>query len=118
MPRNWEAVNERWDQIAALTRQGLTPPVIADILHISTRTVGRARRKRGLAQAHSQPLNAAEKQRAKEFLDDGVCYAEVARTMKRSHWVIRRAHPGYAYTRAQVAEAALFGRIMASLERQ
>jgi Ser/Thr protein kinase RdoA (MazF antagonist) len=110
--------NERWDQIATLTRQGLTPPVIADLLHISTRTVGRARRKRGLAQAqHSKPLNAAEVERAKAFLDDGQSYAEVKRTMGCTRWALCTALPGYAYTRSQVAETALFGRMMASLER-
>jgi hypothetical protein len=114
----WEAVNERRDQIAELTRRGLTPPVIADILHISTRTVGRARRKRGLAQKHSKPLSAAEKQRAKVFLDDGASYAEVQRTMGCSRSSLRTALPDYTYTPAQVAETALFGRMMAALERQ
>lgn len=113
----WEKTNERRDRIAELTRQGLTPPVIADILHISERTVGRARRSRDVAQTRWKPLTPAEIQQARVLLDDGASYAEVERTMGRSRSAFRKHLPGYAYTRAQIAEMGVLGRMMASLER-
>jgi len=112
----WEAINERRDRIAQLTRQGLDASTIASMLHINVRTVQRAKKLRGLTKPPN-PLTTAEIERAKALLDDGACYAEVERTIGRSHGAIYRHLPGYAYSRAQIAEAALFGRMMASLER-
>lgn len=114
----WEAVNARRDRIAELFRQGLTPPVIANKLGISERTVDRAKSARGLTRPRPpEPLTSALFERAKALLDDGASYFEVQRTIGVSHNTIRRHIPGYEYTRAQICEAAVLARRMNSLER-
>jgi DNA-binding CsgD family transcriptional regulator len=112
---NREGVNARRDRIAELTRQGLTPPVIAAMLHVSEPTVYHAKKLHGLTRPRHS-LTPTQIERAKMFLDDGASYVEVGRTIGVCHQTLRRHIPGYEYTPAQQAEASAMARKMNSLE--
>lgn len=82
------AVNERYDQIVALVRQGLSVNVIAERLGVSTRMVVRARKARGMsvAQVGGAVCHPPELwERAEEMVDDGVSLREIARTLGISY---------------------------------
>lgn len=100
VPITREAIEQRRDQIEQHTHAGLTAAQIADILGISERTVVRARRARGCQQGPPpRPMTAEEINQAREMLDDGCSYAEVARSLGRSSGVIRRLFPGRGWPR-------------------
>ena len=107
-----ESAEERRDRIAELTRQGLSAPLIAEIVGVSPRTVTRARGARGCAQPAADPMTDAEIATAKAKLDDGASYSEVARTIGRSKPAVIRRIPGYGWDRHAGGQ---YGRLVRSL---
>ena len=105
------------DTVVELSRQGLTAKVISEKLGVTMRTVTRARAFRGIAKPGGIPMTEFELLRAKEMLEDGACYAEVARTIGRTHQTISRHLPGYQWTPEQIYEAAAIGRRVSKLMR-
>ena len=119
MASPWYRTPEATERVAELTRQGLSAPVIAEMLGVSTRTVQRARQRAGVSQPASNPFSDDEKRRAQAMLDDGASMGEVARTLGRSRTPLLRCFGEYPrWTPAQIAEAAALGRAMARLERK
>jgi hypothetical protein len=49
------------------------------------------------------------------MLADGVHYAEIARTLRRSHRVLAKHLPGHSCDKYQVAQFAALGRKMAKI---
>jgi transposase len=89
-----QEIIERNERIAALTRARWSAAQIAAELGVTTRTVQRARGRRGVARPATRPMNEIEMRRAAAMLDDGASYGEVARTLGRSLITIRRWFPG------------------------
>lgn len=87
-------VHRHDERIVELTRAGWTAQQIADALRITSRTVARARVRRGVAKPPTPPLTDDEIQRAELLLDDGASCAEVARTLGRCPGAIRKRFPG------------------------
>jgi DNA-binding CsgD family transcriptional regulator len=88
------AMAKRDAVIARLTLAGRTAAEISAELGISERTVQRARGRAGVAQPFNGiPMSDSEVQQAAALLDDGASYAEVGRTLGRSHGTIRRQLP-------------------------
>ena len=112
-----EETNERRDRVTELTRQGLTAKQIAEQLGVTERTISRDRAARGITQPTAPRVTESEFARAKEMLDDGASYEEVARTLRRSHTAFRHRFPGYTLTKEEAAHRAVLGRRMAQLMR-
>ena len=110
-----EETNARRDRVTQLTRQGHTAKQIANLLGVTPRTVTRDRAARGITQPIHPRVTETEFARAKEMLDDGASYEEVARTLHRSHTAFRHRFPGYQLTPAEAAHRAVLGRRMAQL---
>ena len=90
------------DRIVELTEQGLSTRQIADVLHITCRSVTRGRRRRGVSLADpATPLTAEQIDHARQMLIDGASYAEVARTIGCNKETVRRRFPGRGWTREQ-----------------
>jgi IS30 family transposase len=110
-----EETNERRDRVTELTRQGLTAKQIAEQLGVTERTISRDRAARGITQPTAPRVTESEFARAKEMLDDGASYEEVARTLRRSHTAFRHRFPGYSLTPTEASQRAALGRQMAQL---
>jgi IS30 family transposase len=110
-----EETAERRDRVTDLTRQGHTAKHIANLLGVTPRTVTRDRAARGITQPQPTRVTESEFARAKEMLDDGASYEEVARTLRRSHTAFRRRFPGYALSPAEASQRAVLGRQMSQL---
>ena len=110
-----EETNQRRDRVTQLTHQGHTANQIANLLGVSPRTITRDRAARGITQPKAPPVTESEFARAKEMLEDGASYEEVARTLRRSHTAFRHRFPGYALSPAEAAHRAVLGRRMAQL---
>lgn len=114
----WLSTPERTERVVELTRQGLSTPVIAELLGVSDRTVCRHRVRAGIAQPGQVPLSEDERRRALSLLEDGASLSEVARTLGRSITPMRRHFSAYKWTKQQSAEFSAVGRAMAELERK
>jgi len=110
-----EENNARRDRVAELSRQGHTIKYIAKVLYVATRTVERDRAATGCAPPKAPRVTESEFARAKEMLEDGASYEEVARTLRRSHTAFRHRFPGYTLTKEEAAHRAALGRQMAQL---
>lgn len=94
---NWlppEDMARRDQRIAELTRAGRSASQIAAELHVTARTVARARARMGIAKPCRITLTDDELRRAAALLEDGASYAEVARTLGRSIAAICKRFPG------------------------
>ena len=111
-------VDERRDRVAKLTAAGETAEAIAQQLKISSRTVCRDRAALGISQSGGQPFTAREALRAKEFLDDGASYTDVAKTLGRCPKTIQVHLPGYEISKQEKARRAAMGRQFAKLMRK
>lgn len=84
------------NKVAELTIKGKSANEISEILHISTRTVTRIRTDTGvMAGSRSIPMTEEEIEKARNLLEAGAPYAEVGRSIGRSHHAITRNLPGY-----------------------
>ena len=110
-----EETNQRRDRVTQLTHQGHTAKQIANLLGVSPRTIIRDRAARGITQPQPSRVSDDEFSRAKEMLEDGASYEEVARTLRRSHTAFRHRFPGYTLTKEEAAHRAALGRQMAQL---
>ena len=106
------------DEIETLTRAGRTAIEIAALLGITTRTVHRARGRRGIAQPYHPSLTTDELAKALTLLQDGSGYAEAARTIGRSADPLRLRLPGYGLDRREQGRRGRLARLMNELERQ
>lgn len=89
---------ERWARVAELTRQGLSAAVIAEMLHVTARTVARDRVDMGIAQPGPRYMTSEELEAARVMLEDGCSYGEVVRTLGRTYETLKRHLPGYGWT--------------------
>lgn len=101
------AVQERYRTIKTMTQQGKTAAEIANALHITTRSVQRARHKLGLTKTPPPPLTPEEIARAKQMLDDGAPFSEAAATIGRSTHSLQRRFPGLGWDRQTVVQFAV-----------
>ena len=89
---------ERDELIARLTREGHKTRDIAHRLGITERTVSRSRIRSGCAKPAQIPMSEDEISRAKQMLDDGASYAEVARTLGRYVTTFYKKFPGQGWS--------------------
>jgi hypothetical protein len=92
------------DRITKLTREGLSAAAIGKILGINARTVVYARTKHGCSQNPPSRLTEQELQLAKNLLEDGASYTEVAKTLNRDRNNLVHRFPGYGWTETQAAQ--------------
>lgn len=100
-----------YDQVAALTRAGLSANEIAVRLGCTQRTVVRIRKATGTSKpANSEytgvRLDLRRLQAAREMLDEGAPHAEIMRTLGLSRKTLRKYFPGTAWDKYQVSELA------------
>ena len=114
-----EALLERRQRVATMTRQGLSATEIATALRVTPRTVVRDRQATGCAKpcnAREKRLRSDELQRAEQLLNDGCSYADVARTLGRSPQAIRYHFPGRGWTFIQCGQYAMTVRHLNTLK--
>src|SRR5690606_9276142 len=96
------------EEIARLTRAGVSAPQIATRLGCTTRTVTRVRAELGLTQSMPanacRPISAARLARAQELLDDGASFTEVGRTLGVSFGTLRKHFPGRQWSADEVRD--------------
>lgn len=80
--------------IAQRTMNGESTRSLAERYGINTRTVTRIRHRQGVAKPPPVRLSTDEIALAKRLLEDGASYHEVARTLGRGYWSVRRKFPG------------------------
>lgn len=94
-----ELTAERRETVIRMTRMGYTSEQIGDVLGISGRSVQRHRVAAGIAKTPPPRLTDEELTTARNLLEDGAPYGEVARTLKRDCFTIRKHFPGMGWTR-------------------
>lgn len=85
------------EKISHYSKIGLTVEAIARRTGVSTRTVERYRKHSGTWAGPRKKITPEEISRAKEMLEEGINYSEVARTLGRSARAIRAHLPGYSW---------------------
>ena len=99
-------VLQRRPIVAEYVRQGLDNQQIATQLGVSERTVIRDKRALGLAAPVIPPLPPEKWVEAKQLLDEGAPYSEVARTIGRSWQRVQHRFPGMGWTRQDAGRYA------------
>lgn len=94
-------IEERREQVAQMTRDGVHAHEIAKVLGVAERTVVRDRRATGTAKPPPRPLTPQQLALARQLLDDGCSYAEAARTVGASTTAIAAHFPGKGWTPIQ-----------------
>ena len=92
---------ERCKAVAAMTRRGMTAPEIAEALGTTARTVQRYRSAAGVAKPLPKRLTAAQLDFARQLLDDGSSFKEVARSIGCDPATISYWFPGRGWTATQ-----------------
>lgn len=82
------------ERVVAMTRQGVPTREIAAILGVCERTITRIRVQAGCARKY-QPITPENLKLARNLLEDGASYSEVARTIGCSHERLSTRFPGY-----------------------
>ncbi len=90
-----EVKAERAETVARMTRLGYTAPQIGHHLGVTERTVQRYRVITGTTQPPQRPFTEEELALARNLLEDGASYGEVARTVGHDRSSVRRRLPGY-----------------------
>ena len=103
-----ERVTERREQVATMTRQGMTAREIGEALGVTPETVARHRVAAGVAQPVAARVTDAQWQIAERLLDDGCSCAEVGRTIGVNGNTISDHFPGRGWTRQQAGVMAAF----------
>lgn len=94
-----------YERVAELTREGWSSAAIAEDMGTTTRTVTRIRKATGTTtRTNPPPLTAEQLARAKDLLEDGAPYPEVARTLGCGSEVLRNRLPGYSWTLQQAGQ--------------
>lgn len=97
-------------EVARLTRAGVTAPKIAERLGCTTRTVQRARARLGISQPVSptagRPISAERLERVRRMVEDGASHAEITRTLGVNQETLRRHFPGTQWSPQQSSEMA------------
>lgn len=113
-----EGAAERRAKVAELHALNYTTAEIAARIGITPRSVLRAKVAAGLSRPPVPRFTIEEYCAAQKMLDDGAPYAEVARTLGRSHNTLVRHLPGYPrWSKHQASQAAVMGRALARIER-
>lgn len=94
------------DLIAELLRAGLKHRMIAERVGCTVRAVQRVAQLNPELRRNATPvpLSGEELQTAREMLEDGASYVEVARTLKRSQRAIHKHFPNMGWTPRQAGE--------------
>ena len=99
------------DRVVELKCRGASTSVIIDATGVGERTIYRILRDAGMGKDPNY-MSQDEVDRAREMLEDGASYMEVARTLGRSHSTIKRNLPGYTWSPEQAGEFAWSIRIL------
>lgn len=100
-----EAVRERRETIARMTREGQSATQIANQLGITKRSVVRNRRAAGVSAGPCYPpIPDDQLAFAKALLDEGASYAEAAASIGRDYKCLTKRFPGYGWTKSQAME--------------
>lgn len=102
------------DQVAFLTRRGWTMPRIAAELGCSQRSVGRARKRAGVANPPARPMTADDLALAEQLFADGCSIVEVEQTLGRARGTLARRYRGRGWTSRQAGEFRQFQRRLSS----
>src|SRR5690606_19285746 len=102
------AIEERREQVARMTRNGLSARQTAGALGVAERTVVRDRRATGTAKPPRTALTPRQLEIAAQLLDDGCSYAEVARTVGASATTIAAHFPGKGWTPIQAGAWGIY----------
>ena len=105
-----ERVTERREQVATMTRQGMTAREIGEALGVTPETVARHRVAAGVAQTVAARVTPEQWQIAEQLLDDGCSCAEVGRTIGVNGNTVSDHFPGRGWTRQQSGGMAAFMR--------
>ena len=100
-----DAIAERRETVTRLTAAGYTAHQIGKLMGLTERSIVRIRKASGISRPFAPRVNDDEKTAMRELLDDGVSYAEAARTVGRSPWTVARNFPGRGWTRQQIDDA-------------
>lgn len=104
-------------EIRRLTEAGVAVREIARRVGLHRRTVQRYRSLAGISGPVTSRMSDDEIAMARSLLEDGASYAEVSRTLRRSHQAISRNVPGFKWDWSRCGEASAMARQMAKLER-
>ncbi|OBF68447.1 hypothetical protein [Mycolicibacterium fortuitum] len=109
--------NEDVDRIVNYTHAGKSISWIAKRIGCSERTVERVREKQGITKPRVPALTPEQVSRAESLLDDGVSYAEAARTIGCTPRALNARFPGRGWSGRQrgqhVATLKHLGQVMA-----
>lgn len=108
-PQQLAAAAQCRDLVVELTRAGLSAPQIAERLNVTTRTVQRHRVAAGIAQPLAPRLTPEQHEQARQLIDDGASYKEVARTIGCANTTVAKRFPGRGWT---LAECGRWGRFL------
>lgn len=99
-----EALSERAERVAALTREQRSATDIAWILGVSVRTVERYRHRLGLSRSECRRERLSEDVllRAKYLLLDGASYKEVGRTVGAHPGTVAKYLPGFGWSPSEI----------------
>lgn len=90
-------IRDRREHVVRMCAEGLNDLQIAQVFHVSERTIERDRERLGLTQPTSHQWTADELRLASNLLDDGCTYSEVARTIGVARDTVRFRFPGQGY---------------------
>lgn len=102
--RSPEAIARRKAQIVELSRLGHTVREICEQVGVGAWTVVATRREAGVGRGKVKPFTEDELETARQLLDDGASYSEVARTIGRDARVVARKFPGHGWSVEQRSE--------------
>ena len=95
------------ERVKVLTEQGMTEKQIADILGFDRRTVGRSRKRQGIAPGSSngnRRYTPEQIRRVEEMLDEGHSKRDIERTLGVNwNWLVKR-YPGRGWTPAETGQ--------------
>lgn len=97
-------------RVKTLTKMGFSARMIAAELHIHADSVSRSRKRSGIALTRPAAMTPEQVQRMDEMLEDGVSYAEIARTFGFHQSSIARRLPNRGWTAQQAGELGAMNR--------
>lgn len=107
-----ENVQERIRRVEVMTRQGMSIPGIAAVLHVHPRSVVRYRSRAGIAQVPRARWTSEQKRQALRMLEDGYPYSEVGETLGMSPGRLGKVFPGFGMSKADSGRLAALARRM------
>lgn len=94
------------EEVRRLSEQGLSIREVATHLHVTHRTVSRARARLGIAHRVNTPVTDAERRRIESLIREGYCASQIGQIIGRSGQHVGRLYPESRATKQQKAEIA------------